>query len=211
MIVSTAELTGLAAISGSGWLPGVPATAGAAQAAAAMEGLRAKGVVGEDGRVTRFGMLPVRVVEQYWRADRHVFVNQLKASLNDDGAVTVFHPVGDSWKVSRMAPQTLMVALLEAYPWLCIGGTRVPAGPWRPLTLKQWEDGRGTDSDQVLVVRDTCVSGAMSTTVAFDLRQGCGFAYLFGSGEGRTLPVWQIRSEIAGRLGCIPDGMDAHG
>ena len=205
MIVTETELTGLAVISGGGHLPGMPpAPTGKAQAVSALEGLRTKGVVDEQGRVTPFGMVPVKAVEQYWRADRHVFINQLKASVNEDGAITVLHPAGDDWNLSRMSPAGLMVALLEAYPWLCGGGPDTPAGSWEPLTLQQWADDRAHGSPGVVVVRDTSASKRQSTIVAYDMRGETGFAYDLDRSEGCALPLWQIRIRLADLIGFQP-------
>lgn len=209
MIVSDAELTGLATISGGGRLPGIPVTSsGREQAMLAMEGLRAKGVVDEQGSLTPFGLVPVRAVEQYREADRHVFINQLKVSLNSDGALTVLHPAPGGWDVVRVNPLELMLVLLRSYPFLCSGGSEDAAGSWQALTVKQWAAGRlKGGASPVLAVRATCVSQCSSILTVYDVRDGAGFAYDFDKKLGQVLPPWQIRVGLAELLGCaLPPG-----
>ena len=207
MIVSSAELTGLAAISGGGRLPGFPPPrAGKAEAELALARLRVKGVLDASGRVSRLGMVPIRAVEQYLRADQHVYLNQLKVSLNDDGALTVLHPIDDDWDLSRMSPQAVMLALLRAYPWLCEGdGPDASASPWKPMSLQRWAQDRLPEQVPPLVMRCTSKLNGASQPIAYDLRRGSGFAYGLDDGAGRVMPVWQIRTEIATALGCAPD------
>jgi hypothetical protein len=206
MIITEAELIGLATISGGGQLPGVPVTvSGTGSAIMAMHELQAKGVVGSDRRVTKLGAVPVRAVEQYWKADRHVFVNQVRSSLNEDGALTVLCPAAQGWNLLRVSPISLMVALVQAYPFLGLGGTDGSVGQWRTLTVDQWAAERGgNDPASLLIVHDRSARRRVSTTVAYDLRNGGGFAYDIGHERGRRVPVWQARVALAGLLGCAP-------
>jgi hypothetical protein len=211
MIVTEAELTGLAVITGGGQLPGLPAPqGGTSQAVAALEGLRVKGVVDGGGRVTRFGVVPVRAVEQYRQAVRHVYVNQVKASVNSDGALTVLHPVVGGWQLARMHPAVLMLALIKADPCLRRGGTDVSVGEWTPVTGDEWTathppDGRGTD----LVVRAT-TGNTTSSLVVYAVSGETGYVFDLVGGRGRVLPVGQIRSQIADLVGFRADGGDSH-
>ena len=205
MILTDAELVGLSAVSGGGRLPGVATIASGTQdAVSAMEGLRVKGVLDQHGRVTRFGVVPVRAVEQYRLADRHVFANQLKTSVNDDGSVTVIHPAPDGWMLARTSPEAVMVSLLKAYPFLCQGGSQPSAEPWEPLTAEAWAAQRAGAQVSALVVRDTSVARHQSSVVVYDVRDGAGFAFDPEAGKGRVLPPWQIRARVAGLLGCRP-------
>ncbi len=203
MIVTGAELTGLSVISGGGHLPGLPVlVTGKGQALDAMQGLRAKGVVDTTGQVTRWGRVPVRVVDQYRRADRHVFINQLKVSVNSDGMVTVLHPAPQGWFLARVNPVWVMVVLLRTYPFLREGGD-TPTSPWQPLTETDWALDH-PDGAELMVVRHTSKSHASSVVVAYDWRGGTGFAFDMTAGRGRRLPAWQIRSHLADLLGCQP-------
>ena len=205
MIFTDAELTGLSAISGGGRLPGVPSLAsGADQARLAMEGLRAKGVVDGFERVTRFGVVPVRCVELYRSADRHVFVNQMRVGVGGDEAVMVIHPAPGGWMLARMSPVALMVALLKAYPFLCGGGPNESPGLWEPVTVEQWAAGRPDDGTApLLVVRDSCVTRRSWSMAVFDVRDGQGFEFDPLRRQGRVLPVWQVRARLAGLVGCV--------
>lgn len=207
MIISHGELLGLSVISGGqGFLSGIPQfLADQAMAVSAMEGLCARGIVDKDGRVTGFGMVPVRVVEQYRNADQHVCFNQIRVSVNDDGAVTVIRPVGQDWHLSRMSSQELLVALLKTHTWLCGGGFPGAAESWEPMTIQQWIDARPVDSSLPLVVRNSSVSGNVTEVISYDVRNGSGFAFDLQRLRGRSQQVWQIRSAIAGFLGCLPE------
>ena len=200
MVVSDGELAGLAAIGGFGGLPGVVlASATPEGAAAGLEGLRAKGVVDERGCLTRFGVVPVRAVEEYCRAGRHVVVNQLRVSVNGDGALTVLHPAPGGWGLFRLAPAVLMVVLLRAYPFLRAGGEG-PAGEWARLGLAEWASGHPADGGS-LAVRVVPVGGDGPGVSVFDVRDGGGFEYDLAGGRGRRVPVPVIRARVAALLG----------
>ena len=139
MIVTDGELLGLSVISGGGQLPGIPVvTDGVVEARTALDGLRAKEVVDGQGHVTRFGMVPVRAVEDYRSADRHLSVNQVRVSVNGDGAMTVLCPAPGGWGLFRMSPVEVMVVLVKVFPELRAGGGDAQAGPWQSMSMVDW-------------------------------------------------------------------------
>ncbi len=207
MIFTVMELAGMAAICSDGSIPGVrPAGTGVEQAQTAMSGLTAKGVLGPDGRATRFGVVPIRALEQYCQAERHLFINQLKLSLNPDGALTVLLPVREDWNLARMSPWAMMTALLKGFPFLRLGGTDTAEGAWEPLSIAQWT-ARFEDAapEQVLVVRAVDRPAGRSQTMAYTLFNGTGFAYDLDLHRAQSLPVGLIRVRLADLLGCDPN------
>lgn len=213
MIFSSDELLGLSAISGGGVLPGFPPPQSAPrQATLAMEGLISKGVLDERKQVTEFGVLPVQAVEQYRTADRYVIINHVKASVNSDGALTVFHPVDDQWHLTRMSPLQLMVGLLKAYPWMCGSSREVLPTSWVPMTILQWAEAQESQPGSPLMVRTVSRLGGRSQVLAYSHVENSGFVFVLSEGKGREMPVGQIRTEIADSLGWHPqEGGEDHG
>ncbi len=207
MMLTRAELSGLAAVSGGGRLVGLPpAESGPAVAETALEGLIAKGVLGRDGKVTRFGAVPVRVVEQYLQAERHVAINQLRVSVNDDGALTTLLPVGEGWHLARMTPVEVLTSLSRSHPWLGMADADDTAGEWEPLTVEQWVAARaGLTEKSVLVVHWSEGSTGRSETEFFDWVGGSGFTFDYIRGMGRRLPIGAVRSRISACLGGATD------
>jgi len=203
MIVSNLELAGLNSVSGGGHLPGVLLPAYTADDTdEALNGLQAKGVIDDQRRLTDFGYVPVRVVEQYRQAPRHVFINQLKASVNEDGQLTVLHPAPEGWHLSRMAPAALMVMLLKAYPFLRLGSSPADAGPWQPLTRDEWAAAYVREPDaKVMVVRSTSVDEGATHAVAYSTRNRVGYAYDLETQQAQTLPMRDIRARLADLIG----------
>jgi hypothetical protein len=207
MIFTNWELAGLNQISGGGPLPGVMFPSGVRpDAGAVTQGLRYKGVVGPDGHLSAFGMVPVRAVEQYRTASRHVFLNQMKVSRNDDGSCTVLHPAEHGWGLSRMAPVGVLLALLEAYPFLRLG---TPAGAvqgvWAPMGVDEFaaamvRDGAASATSS-LVVR---TSGRVASgPVAYAAPGGAGLAFDMARMVGCAMPVSVIKKRLADALGCV--------
>ncbi len=201
MIFSIGELTGLAAICGDGRLPEIPIPVmGREDAVIAKQGLRAKGVLGDDGKITAFGKVPIRVIEQYQQSARHVSFNHMRTSLNDDGALTVLIPAGDKWNLFRVNPVAWMVALIKAFPFLS-GGGDAPDGIWQPHTWAQWAAAQ-ENQKQILLVRQTTATQPEGSTMAFSVDGPNGFAFDMDKLMGRELPVWQIRRWIASLIDC---------
>jgi hypothetical protein len=229
MIVTEWELAGLNTISGGGALPGLELPSGEPpNMDALLDGLKRKEVIGPDGHLSAFGMIPVRVVEQYRTADEHVFLNQMRVSRNDDGSLTVLHPAPDGgWGLSRMAPVAVMVALLEAYPFLCQAspGDDKP-GPWWPMTLDEWASALTDDGTaaQFLVVRRSGkrVGDGVPTVdaelddpsedagepVVYGAPGGQGLVYDVTKRKGRIMSVRDIRVHLAELLGCDMSAAD---
>ncbi|MDR1265427.1 MAG: hypothetical protein LBK42_07650 [Propionibacteriaceae bacterium] len=216
MILGEWELAGLNSVSGGGRLPGValsvppPDDRLAGESVAA--GLETKGVVGDDGRLTAFGMAAVRVVEEYRTAARHVFMNQMRIGVNADRSLAVLHPVPGGWSVARVAPAAMLVAVLKAFPFLRLGSVLGPEpGPWRPMALGEWAALQGRDPNgRVLVVRR--LPRGERDGVAYSAPGGVGQAFDVGSGLVRSMPVPDIRVLVAGLLGCAADGeVSEHG
>jgi hypothetical protein len=205
MFITDGELAGLATIGGGGRLPGVPIViSGIEQARLALVGLRDKGVVDQHGRPTELGMAPITAVEQYGEADHHVYINQLRVSCNDDGLVTVLCQARDGWMLEWMNPWALMVGLLKAFPVLCGGGpTTIPRRPMA-LSARIWAETRPADGPSPVLVRDTCLSEQSTTTIAYDIRDGMGFAFDVPHEQGWWLPAWEIRARVADQIGCAP-------
>jgi len=200
MIVTDGELTGLSAISGGGGLPDIPVrVSGVGDAQEAMQGLKKKGVVTPGGELTTFGFLPVKAVEEYRNAERHLVFNQLRASVNPDGALTVLRPVSGGWDLSRKAPVELVLVLLDAYPFLRGGGPDSEPGPWQKLSAQDWALGR--EGGPELVVRTLEGWSKVLSVVAFDERRGMGFEFDLRGGAGRVTPLWRVRVHVAKLVG----------
>ncbi len=204
MILTQPELFGLATVSGASGLPGLSrVTGGVDQARQALRGLQAKHVLGLDGRVTDFGVVPLATVDHYCRADQHLAVNRMRLSVNPDGALSVLTPMGEDWFLARVSPVAFMVALLRSYSWLRVGGGPEKPGQWEPLSTERWATARLTgERGRLLMVRHDVRSARASTVRVFDRVDGHGFEYDLERGRGRWLPVPAIRSDLAGLIGC---------
>ncbi len=202
MIVTDAELAGLNRVSGGGYLPGISLPkVEAAEAGHVMDGLRAKGVLDADRRLTPFGMVPLAAVEQYRTASRHVFINRLRASLNPDGHLTVIHPSGDGWYIARLSPAELLVALLKAYPFLCSASAEDEPGPWRPMTLHRWATTEATrPSEGIIMVRGAPTESGPGPLMAGS-RADEGYVFDLSQGRVRSCPIRVMRLCLADRIG----------
>jgi len=200
MIVTGSELLGLSQISGGGPLPGIPVDGSGVEAAtAALASLTTKGVVDQAGKLTDFGVLPTMAVQHYREARKHVVFNELRASVNRDGALTVLQPAEGGWSLTRMAAVALMVVLLEAYPFLRGGGPDAEPGPWEVLNAGDWAAGRASGS---LLVTALMSPGRSPQVVALDERAGMGFEYDVSRGRARVTPLWRLRHKVADMVGC---------
>lgn len=204
MILTDGELMGITAMVSDDGLPGIRSTATREEdALEARAGLTEKGILDEQGRVTPLGGIVVRLVAEYRRADRHVFANQLKASINEDGTVAVLHPAPEGWGLWRTHPAQLLTALLRSYPFLLAGDVpKAVDGPWETVTLEEWATARvGWSRTPALVVRETWASRRISRLVAYDVVGNSGFAYDLGTGKGQSLSIRDMRMRIAEAVG----------
>jgi hypothetical protein len=203
MIVTDQELAGLNSMSGGGPLPGLllPSMT-EADTQPTLDSLQAQGVIDHLEQLTDFGFIPVRLVEQYRKASRHVFINQIKISLNDDGQLTVLQPDDRGWRLARMSPAVLMLALLKAFPFLRRGSSPSDTGPWEPVTWDEWAAFYVTEPGaSVLVTRSVVAGEAASPAIAYSTRAGVGYSYDLASGLAKTLPIRDIRTRLAALIG----------
>ncbi len=204
MILTDAELAGLAAICGDGSLPGLPRLAsGTDQAEAAMAGLTDKGLISAQGRLTGPGKVVTRLVEEYCRARHHVFINQMKLSRCYDGMVVVLLHAGQGWRLARMDPWGVMLVLLKAFAFMRGGGPEVEPGPWGSMNVGKWVAQReGRDDGQVMVVREVDHVAGVSQVTAFDVFDGIGMVFDMTGRQAQAVSIGSMRARIAEVIGC---------
>ncbi len=209
MIVTDAELAGLAAICGDSGLPGLPCLAsGVDQARMAFNGLMVKGLIGVDRCLTGPGKVMVCLVEEYCQATRHVFINRVKMSVNADGSVTVLWPVDGGWRVARLDSWAMLLSLVKGFRFLRSGGSAGGPGEWVPMSLGEWSVRRsGVTDAQVMVVREVDKHAGVSQTLAYDVVDGVGWVFDMAHRRARGVPGGVIRGWVAGLVGGDLDGV----
>jgi len=208
MIFTVPELAALNSISGGGVLPGmrlaVPTFDSHAKLWASVhDSLKEKNIVGPSGHLTKFGVIPVRVVELYRTAAKHAFLGRARVSCDSDGSVTMLTPVGDDWEVIRAPKEALMVGLLNKFPFLC-GKSNWDdhPGSWESMSYEAWVGTMMEFGPENLLVANGVNKGESPTDLmAYGLSRGRGYEYNMSRARGRQRSVRDIRTTIAGMIG----------
>lgn len=209
MFFSSYDVAALNSISGGGKLPGLllPDVGGDEQRETVVTRWKSDGIVDQEGSLTAFGMVPIRVIEQYRRAERHLFIGPMRISLDADGCLTVIVPADGGWELVRTTKEATMVVLLKKLPFLCGGSRRSEQpGSWESVSYEKWLDGidPANTGNQVIVSRRD-PQRPLGEVSIYGLRGRTGYEYNLSQARGRSMPIRDIRLHVAGLMGFERD------
>lgn len=114
-----------------------------------IQSLQKKNVIGPDGKLSRLGVIPVRVFELYKNAESHVLLNGLLLCGTEDRRRICIAQDKDGYDLFCMDAAAILVLLLKASPYMRRAQPKdVPAPKPRKLKEGEWEHAAETYSDR---------------------------------------------------------------
>lgn len=112
-----------------------------------VQSLQKKNVIGPDGRLSRPGVIPVRVFELYRNAESHVLLNGLLLCETEDRRRICIAKDKDGYELFCMDAAAILVLLLKASPYMRRAQPKeVPIPVPRKLREGEWEQAAETYS-----------------------------------------------------------------
>lgn len=146
-----------------------------------MESLKKKRIVGQDGKLTKFGFVPLEALRQYKEAKKYLFMNQMRASFNADMSSTVIVPTETGFEILRQNRMVLMLSLLEKFEYLKKSQKKDQVPAVRKIAQSAWfEEMEEAQINQMLLIRKmNKLSLLPSVNIALYSNEASGWSYDF--------------------------------
>jgi hypothetical protein len=165
---------------------------------ATVKTLQKKGLVNEGGRLTKAGAVPVMALEAYKKAKRHLFLNRVHVSFNDDQRITVLRKEENGYDLRRMNREFLFINILKQFERLRDAQPNQATPPqWKksavPARAEQLDK---IPADDLLLLREV-IDGHLSDSYVYYWSHGEGYVYNLNKEEARPLGARDMRMEMA--------------
>lgn len=166
-----------------------------------VQSLQKKNVIGPDGKLSRLGVIPVRVFELYKNAGSHVLLNELLLCETEDRRRICIAQDKDGYELFCMDAAAILVFLLKASPYMRRAQPKdVPTPVPRKLKEGEWERAAETFSKRnILAFRFEGRSPVEQKVFCWDEENG--YEYDLAAEECTAVSPHEMRLRLMKLLG----------
>jgi len=77
-----------------------------------------KGILDNEAQLTQAGAIPIRILDEYKKADRYIFLNHLRMSLHKDDSVIIISKIDDEYEFIRQHKTQFILSLFKQIEFL---------------------------------------------------------------------------------------------
>jgi len=83
-----------------------------------LKSLRKKGLTEDDGKLSKLAALPIMTLEDYKKAKKRLYLNDLRISFNYDKSITLIKKAGEDFELTRLPRECLLLEILKQCEYL---------------------------------------------------------------------------------------------
>lgn len=100
--------------------------------------LAKKGLVSEEGRLTKEGAAVLKIWEMYRNSEKHTAVEDTYFAIIPEGKLLMITPVQEEYEIRFVMPEVLMHGILKVSGFLCLGEEKMVKGKWQDFDEAEW-------------------------------------------------------------------------
>lgn len=173
-----------------------------------IQSLKSKNIVDSDTKLSKLGIIPVKVLEIYKNAEEHILLNHLYMCRTSDNKLICIAPNSQEYDMFTVDPSVVLLMLLKQSSYMCRAQDKdaVPYAPQK-VDYEKWQQSMASFADHSIVV-GKFQKGRPVLEKNYYWDEQTGFTYDFHSEERTQLYPREMRLQLMDILG-IPNETEA--
>lgn len=157
--------------------------------------LQEKQILGEDKKITEYGMIPLILWEEYRNAVRHIVLNQVCFAVLSNGRLVGVRKAEKQYYLTTGRGKEIFLELLKNNTFLCGGEKEGEHYTSRKLTYEEWSK-MIREKDSNILVTGSYVNYRPEKEIAYYWEGEEGYQYDMNKGRERRLKPRQMRLRL---------------
>ena len=166
--------------------------------------LTRKGLVSEEGILTKEGAGILKLWEMYRNSEKHVAVDDTYMALIPEGRLLMAAPVLEEYEVRFVMPEVFMHGILKAGNYLRLGEEKIVRGKWQEFDEAEWME-KTEDIEGSIHIREFTKGKQTSDSIYFWTKEK-GYLVNVSRKRIRELSSGIMRRQIYASLGGRKNG-----
>lgn len=166
--------------------------------------LARKGIINEEGRLTREGGVVLRFWEMYRNSEKHVAIGDTYMALLPEEKLLMVAPAGEEYEVRFIMPEVLMHGILKLSEYLRLGEEKSVRGKWQEYDKAEWMEKAADIKGSIHLQEFT--KGIQTGDKIYLWTKGEGYLVNIARSRIRELSSGVMRRQIYAALGGSRNG-----